>query len=338
MRVIYPFLIFAGISLLVLPVAVPVIKTSAEFSIFNTGWNGCSSFAKALAERGELIPIIYPYTSVKLGNLNGVLLIVGPDVGFSEHEAEEVRKFLMRGGTVFIADDFGTSNELLEMLGVNVRFSKQPLRDLFYSKNEKFPVVVRIHDPYLGRGVERIVLNIPAAIVHGSGEAFTSKVSVVGNTVKSFPVLAEIQYGNGRLVLLSDPGVLINDMYGENGKFVENLIEYLGTKFYYDEAHHSDFNPYSTGTVYIHRELDRNSAFLVFLSVAALALLVESGAVGKISGKIIKLLPKIEENLLESLPPDVDVEVVMKMLEEIRTGSRLGGEYGRKGVYGAVKK
>ena len=71
MRILYAFLIFIGILLLVLPLAVPVIKTSAEFSMFNTKWNGCSKFAKLLAERGKVVPIMYPYNSVGLSKLNG---------------------------------------------------------------------------------------------------------------------------------------------------------------------------------------------------------------------------------------------------------------------------
>lgn len=334
MRVIYPFLIFAGITLLILPVAVPVIKTSAEFSMFNTRWDGCSGFAKILAGNGKIIPILYPYNSAGLGEMNGVLVIVGPDVDFSQHEVEEVRKFLENGGVVFIADDFGTSNSLLEMLGVSVRFSKQPLRDLFYSKSGDFPVVVRILDPVLGRGVERIVLNRPVAILGSDGEILTSKVSVMGKNMRSFPVLAEIQYGKGRIVLLSDPSVLINDMYDVNQQFMKNLAEYLGTRYYFDEAHHSDFNPYYMGTVYLHRELDRASAFIVFLVVAFIAVVVESGVVRVIIGKLIKLLPERKESLLDDLPPDVDVDVVKKMLEEIRTGSKLGDEYGWKRIYG----
>ena len=306
--------------------------------MFNTRWNGCSEFAKLLAERGKVAPIMYPYNSVELSKLDGVLIVVGPDVDFSSLEAEEVKGFLKNGGILFIADDFGTANSLLEKLGVKARFSTQPLKDVFYSKRAEFPVVVRIEDPELATGVEKITLNVPSAIMGGKGEIFSSKVSVVGRSMKSYPIMTELKYGNGRIIMLSDPSILINDMFEENRPFIENLVRYLGAStYYFDEAHHSDFDPYSVTTVYIHRELDREKAFQVFVAVAALAVFIESGFAGRIARAITKILPKREENILEGLPDWVDIKVLERIVDEIRTGSKLGGRYGRKGVYGKAE-
>lgn len=339
MRILYAFLIFIGIVLLVLPLAVPVIKTSAEFSMFNTKWNGCSEFAKLLAERGKVVPIMYPYNSVELSKLDGVLIVVGPDVDFSSLEAKEVKGFLENGGTLFIADDFGTANSLLEKLGVKAKFSTQPLKDIFYSKRAEFPIVVRIEDPELAVGVEKIILNVPSAIIGSGGEIFSSKVSVVGKSMRSYPIMAELKYGKGRIIMLSDPSILINDMFKENKQFIENLVRYLGSNtFYFDEVHHSDFNPYSVTTVYIHRELDREKAFQVFVAVTALAIFIESGIAGKIAQTITKILPKREENIFEGLPDWVDIKILEKIVNEIKTGSKLGDRYGRKRVYGKAEE
>ncbi|MBE8539391.1 DUF4350 domain-containing protein [Geoglobus acetivorans] len=339
MRIIYPLLVFIGLTLLILPVAVPIIKTSAEFSMFSPRWDGCTEFARLVAENGRVVPLMYPYNSVRLGELDGVLMIIGPDVEFSALEASEVRAFLDNGGTLFIADDFGTANGLLSMLGVKARFSKQPLKDLFYSKRSEFPVVVRINDPSLAEGVERITLNIPSAITGSEGVILTSKVSAVGKAHKSYPIMTELKYGNGRIILLSDPDILTNDMFGENRKFIENLVRYLGTgTFYFDEAHHSDFNPYSLTTVYIHRELDRARAFQVFLAVAALAVVVESGVISRIINVMMGLFPRREENILDDLPEWVDADLLERMINEIKTGSKLGDTYGREGVYGKAER
>ena len=332
MRVaLYGFLGFAGILLLILPIAVPVIKTSAEFSMFNTRWDGCSDFAKDLAERGEIVPLLYPYTSVKLGNLKGVLIVIGPDVDFSPLEAKEVKRFLESGGTLFIADDFGTGNSLLEKLGVKARFSEKPLKDIFYSKRAEFPVVVRIYDPKLAFGVKKITLNIPSAITGPKGVIASSMVSMVGKSMKSYPIMSEIKYGKGRIVMLSDPSVLINDMFGENRQFIDNLIGYFGANtFYFDEAHHSDFNPYSVITVYIHRTLNREKAFQLFVAVAILSIVVESGIPGRMIKYGVRWLPKKEENLFEGLPDWVDIKVLKRLINEIKTGSKIGDEYGNR--------
>ena len=328
MRVAYGFLIFTGIAFLALSTTVPVIKSSAEFSMLNPDWNGCSEFAKMLNGRGKIIPLIYPFNSAGVGGLHGTVLIIGPDVGYSAIEVDELKAFLENGGTVLISDDFGTGNDLLEKLGLKARFSKIPVKDIFYSKRMEFPVVVRIEDPELAIGVERLVLNIPSAIMGLEGEAFSSRVSVVGRSMKSYPVLAEVSYGRGKIILLSDPGVLINDMQDENRRFVENLVQTLPPPYYYDEAHHSDFNPYSLATVYIHRELDRGKAFQVFLVVFLMALLVETG----MAGRMMRSLPRKKRNLfeeLEDIPEWVDRKILERMLKEMETGSRLGERYGR---------
>jgi len=329
MRVAYGFLIFTGIAFLALSTTVPVIKSSAEFSMLNPDWNGCSEFARMLSERGKIVPMIYPFNSAGVGRLHGTVLIIGPDVGYSTMEVDELRTFLENGGTLLLADDFGTGNDLLEKLGMKARFSKIPVKDIFYSKRMEFPVVVRIEDPELAIGVERLVLNIPSAIMGLEGEAFSSRVSVVGRSMKSYPVLAEVGYGRGRIVLLSDPGILINDMQDENRRFVENLVQSLPPPYYYDEAHHSDFNPYSLATVYIHRELDRGKAFQVFMVVFVIALLAETGVVRRVVGRFPW---HKKRNLFEELgdiPEWVDRKILERMLKEMETGSKLGERYGR---------
>lgn len=334
--VLYGFLVFLGVILFIFPLAIPIVKTSAEFSMFNTRWDGCSKFARLLSERGEIVPVIYPYNSVNLSKLEGVLIVVGPDVEFSQLEAEEVKKFLEKGGTLFIADDFGTANGLLKKLGLKAKFSTKPLIDLFYSKRIEFPVVVRIEDPELAIDVKNVTLNVPSAIVGIEGEIFSSKVSLVGESMGSYPIMAEVRYGKGRIIMISDPSLLINDMFERNKKFIENLVRYLGNRFYFDEAHHSDFNPYSITTVYIHRELDEEKALLIFIAVTSLAIFIESGVASKIARTFT--ISRKKEDIFDDLPDWIDREKLKKMIDEIKKGSKIGDMYGRKGVYRKSKK
>ena len=447
MRYVYFFLVFTGIFLLIAPIAVPVIKTSADFSMFNTDRGGCSEFAKVLADRGKLVPILYPYNSIDLKE-ESVLIVVGPNMSFSSLEIEEVSKFLDKGGTLFLADDFGTANELIEglevigetysfswandpgndserfrrfllhdlgidwvenaeihkYLGGNVTvfvcdenyaviwfddkkkdmtlriddgrtyhlkkgarklnqyitFCNRPLDDIFYCKRADFPVVTRIEDPELSYGVEKLVLNIPSVITGLKGEVFSSKVSVVEGNWKSYPIMAETKYGAGRIILLSDPDIVINDMMTENRDFIENLVTYLGSdSFYFDDAHHRDFNPYSAATIYIQRELDPGKAFSVFAFVAALLVFIETGilriiarSIGRflvfrmyypllyiLSGHIPRLskviqntLARREKDMFGDLPEGVDIKILKRIIKEIRTGSKYdAGHEQRKG-------
>ena len=343
MRQIYAFLVFAGIFLLILPISVPTIKTSADFSMFNTDWDGCSEFAKVLVDRGRLAPVLYPYNTIDFKE-EGVLIVVGPDMGFSSLEIEKVRDFVEKGGTLFIADDFGRANNLLTGLGVRGRFSDKRLGDIFYSRRADFPVVARIEDPQLAYDVEGLVLNVPSVItgLEGGEEAeegvFSSKVSVVGEggNRKSYPIMAETKYGAGRVILLSDPDILINDMNAENGKFIDNLAGYLSPGsgsgvFYFDDGHHSEFNPYSISTIYIHRELDRGKAFHIFAFVVALMIFIESGIALTVIHGIGRLIParKGDLDIFEGLPERIDKRILKRIVKEIKTGSKF--EYGDEG-------
>ena len=340
MRWIYAFLVFFCIFLLILPISIPFIKTSTDFSMFNTNWNGCSKFAISLVNVGRLVPVLYPSNSINFEE-EGVLVIIGPDVRFSSSEIKNVIDFLENGGTLFLADDTGTSNDLLKGLGVNGRFSYMPLEDIFYSKTANFPVVVRIDDLILSHEIEKLVLNVPSAITGLEGEAFSSKVSIVGGNRRSYPVIAETRYGEGRIILLSDPDILINDMAAENEKFVSNLVKYLDSDlFYFDDAHHSDFNPYSMTTVYIHKELDTEKAFQVFALIAALIIFIESGVAMIIVQSVLRLLPdRKREDIFEGLPEEVDFDTAKRIVDEIRTGSKISDIHERRGkrVYRGAK-
>jgi len=314
----YMILAALGISMLLFPIAVPVFKSSSDLSIFNTNWNGLSEFAKLAAEKREIRPVIHPYSIARIGDLSGVLLIFAPDIEFSQAEAEEVKRFLERGNTVFIADDFGKANSLLEKLGIRAKFSDREVKDIFYSKNENFPTIIKM-SPELFRNVSALKLNVPSAIIAAEGEVLTSKAAYIGK-MGEFAIMAEINYSKGRIVLFSDPSAFINEMIKENREFCMNLIDYLGSgTFYFDEAHRSDFNPYATGTVYIHRDLDRNLAFQIVLSVAILAIFIESGLLKKLRIR----LPGKREDIFENLPEWVDRKKLETMIEQMKAGSKL---------------
>lgn len=338
-RAVYIILMAFGIFLLVMPLTVPVFQTSADFSVFNTGWNGASKFGRLLYEETDVIPIITPYNSFGLGEKEGVLLILGPDLGYSSLEVDEIKEFLENGGTLVLIDDFGTGNDILKGLNLSARFLSRPPVDIFYSKNYHFPELVRILDPRLSVGVDRLVLNVPSAIVGANGSIYTSKVAVLGNDQRQLPIMSELNYGNGRIILFADPSVFINDMFEENEPFIRNFVEYIKADVVYiDEAHHSGFNPYSIGTVVIRRSLDRMKAFYVIFGVTVLAMLIESGLAIEVARKVVdSLLSKVfkeEEKSLDAVIEELkregyDEDVLMRIIREITTGKKLGGRNGR---------
>ena len=194
---------------------------------------------------------------------------------------------------------------------------------------------MRILDPKLGVGVERLILNVPSAIVGANGSIYTSKVTVLGKEQRQLPIMSEISYGRGKIILFADPSVFINDMFNENEPFIKNFVNYLNADvIYVDEAHHSNFNPYSIGTVVIRRSLDRTKAFYVILGVSVLAILVESGLalegimwfVNFLLSKFFKEDEKSLDDVVEELKKEgYDEKVLMRIIGEVKTGEKLGG-------------
>jgi hypothetical protein len=206
----------------------------------NPFWNGLSEFyveVKPLRMGGlsGLQNIMFPG--------NTTLFIIGPSTDFSQEEAAWIRGYLHRGGTLVLADDFGTSNQLLEGLGVEARFSGGLLKDpLFRDKSALLPITLQTgYD-----GVENIVFNYATVLTDIDGaevKAWSSPFSVVEAVggepqpeAGSLPLVAELSVGEGKLVMVSDSSPFINSMIqkGDNRLLLRAL---LTGEAVIDEAH-----------------------------------------------------------------------------------------------------
>ncbi|MHA2101030.1 MAG: hypothetical protein ACW99A_20335, partial [Candidatus Kariarchaeaceae archaeon] len=107
--------------------AIPNSESNQTFSIYNTGYDGFSIIREDLESR--LVGQANKYDAVNIiSNLNvlnrfngsgsggppGVLFIAGPAANFDLTETISVILYLLRGGSVIIADDFGTGNQILD--------------------------------------------------------------------------------------------------------------------------------------------------------------------------------------------------------------------------------
>lgn len=108
----------------ILLAAIPGAQTSETYSIFNTGPNGLSVVNRELLSTpSDTGGVRYNTTSI-ISNLNvlnrfngsGVLVVVGPAANYDSTEFISLLLFLLRGGSLIIADDFGTGNQILEPL------------------------------------------------------------------------------------------------------------------------------------------------------------------------------------------------------------------------------
>ncbi len=172
-----------------------------DFSIYNTNWNGTSDFRILAEDLGHETNAIQTSMSV-LYRFNGsaVLVILGPVRDFSFDAVLTIFDHLKAGGSVLIADDFGTGNSSFYWLnqllntwapttfpeGVEgfLSFTGGVLLDLdSYTLSPKLPVIKdfrpTVDGGALTQGVDELHLNwastlSPRCMLGYSGIAFTT--------------------------------------------------------------------------------------------------------------------------------------------------------------------
>ncbi|WP_010479316.1 DUF4350 domain-containing protein [Thermococcus zilligii] len=306
----YALLVTGVFILFTMPLTVPYFKSSAQYSMFNPNWNGISKFAELLYREGkEPVPLLGPLDSYELSG--GTLMIVGPDLDYTAGEIEAIKRFVEDGNTLFIADDFGTANEVLRGLNVPMGISEYPLRDFFYEIDDRFLITVKITDPVLGRDVDKVITNDPSAIiVTREGKVYTSGTAMINFHKRAYPILALMRYGKGRIIVLADPDILSNNLFDQNYPFLRNLVDYIPGPVYIDEGHHSDFNLYTQGTITIQRVLPKEGAQKILFLLGSLVVIYEFGVLRHLRKPLGVIVKKIigGENSLE--------EIALKLAEE----------------------
>ena len=199
--------------------------TNMEFSRYNSGWNGTSSFSSDL-DRHRSIDIYEPQKLT--GNpRNSTLLIIAPERHPTPQELAAYRAYLDEGNTIFLADDFGTGNEILAGIDSRVTILPGNLSSLDRRYASPYSVVA-------SRSIENssiplpasVALNRPAALDRGTPLMMSSVMSWIdangdrklnrAEDMGTFPVLVSEQRGHGTIIVLSDPSIFINSMYTQS--------------------------------------------------------------------------------------------------------------------------
>ena len=225
-----------GITLLI-AVGVQSVST-ADFSPYNFGYNGYSTIQEEIKNNHEVRVVAQGELAREISEVQptkSVLFIISPET-YATDEANVVRDFLLSGGRVVVADDFGGANTLLSMLDVPVAFSKEPVFDsIQYWRNVSLPMV--------RWGGGWIYTNYPTSLIDvmgagGYNVAITTSPFTFADTNGDFRpnagesipwamLMVNVSYGNGTLVLLGDPSVFINAMLNRNSKKMDSMNSQL---------------------------------------------------------------------------------------------------------------
>lgn len=217
-----------------------------DFSRYNVQWNGTSQFFEKIDATD-----VTDFSTLNSSS-NATLLIIAPIRDYSLQEAEAVRTFLLRGNVVILADDFGTGNTLLQSMGSGITLLQNNLSSVDTGYNESTAVLAYPYQSHtLLKGVSTLCLDRPSAILSGNPlmtTSFLSWIDTNGNhhvdrdeMLGRYTIMANETYGEGELIVVSDPSIFINGMVGgrnrwNNQRFIDNIIG-IGSPILIDTRH-----------------------------------------------------------------------------------------------------
>jgi hypothetical protein len=277
-RVLVRFIALAGIFTILIATAFAYyLPIQESYHPLNTGWNGCSEIFQMYGNTTLLSSYDGAFPSGSL------LAIIGPNLDFTTHDASMIHTFLDAGGTVLLADNFGTGNLLLEALGVNVRISGKQLADLyFYTRNSVFPIAYDFSPSPLTANLTAIVFNRPSYLLAANSSvtilASSSPFSfidlgqgrpVANESVASYPIIAKSAVGKGSLIVIADPNVFTNEMVGlfDNTLLFRNLMK--GHNHLIIDVAHLRNAPLTSYRIQLKQEFDITRDFLFFSQTGA---------------------------------------------------------------------
>jgi hypothetical protein len=113
-------LVFFAIAPVILS-AIPGAESNQTYSVYNTSYDGYSVVRQDLesiqvgnADKYGVTNLISNLNALNRFNGSGVLVIAGPAANFDTTETIALILYLLRGGSVIIADDFGSGNDILD--------------------------------------------------------------------------------------------------------------------------------------------------------------------------------------------------------------------------------
>ena len=208
-----------------------------DFMASNSMWNGIRNFSSESGTKN-----IESLEELPRAPQRTVLLLI-PYVQFSDEELSDVKRFASDGGTLLLMDDYGYGNDILAYLGLPVRFDGRPLLDpLFSFKNPRMPRITDFKPEIKNSGINSVTLNHATVLTDveesqllawSSADSFLDSNRDESRSLDEpngpFPIAARLPFGQGRVVIVSDPSVMINSMVGrdDNYRFMQYLLALL---------------------------------------------------------------------------------------------------------------
>ncbi|MHA1972394.1 MAG: hypothetical protein ACTSW1_05365 [Candidatus Hodarchaeales archaeon] len=168
-------------------------NNTTDFSIYNTGWNGTNEFMKKFQNhpnKGRISTIVGSanilnrLNASEMNDSQGSLIILGPAVHYDFSESLAILMYAINGGRVLIADDFGTSNDILGVLNIFLGMMAQiDLGELGFDMGgmNLFGMNSSTSDISASNGSTNVSFNFPIAGVAINGSLLADQGSYLEN-------------------------------------------------------------------------------------------------------------------------------------------------------------
>ena len=217
-----PWVVGGTLLLLVAIAAVAVGAARAEGADYgpsNHSWNGLSDLVAVAREAGTEVRT-GPRIDLAAVKPSDGLLLVYPR---NPPPRADLTAFMLDGGRLAVADDYGASDSLLDSFKIERRAPDAVREERRLRGNRNVLVTRPTVSHVLVEGVNAVVVNHAQTLRHAQLDAILALDEQGGAVVLGGAV------GKGRLVALGDPSALINNMleFRGNRAFARNLVRYL---------------------------------------------------------------------------------------------------------------
>lgn len=212
----------AKLAAFVVILLVGVRADAAPFDLAGSDWEGCAELVRlARTELGPLRVVATGQIDFHELKPDDGLLLLYPEKNL---DVDELSKFMRAGGRVVMLDDFGRGDSLLRHFGMErVASPRRPAE--FLRRNPQLALAEPASAHPVVSEVSRVVTNHPTGLSHPD---LSPVLKIRGNGEADVVVAVAGAVGQGRLLAVGDPSIVMNSMlrYGGNKSFARGLVRY----------------------------------------------------------------------------------------------------------------
>lgn len=235
-------LLVALLGAIIIVLVVSASSSAAAFSVFNPSWDGASGVQSTATQAGvETRVALSPDVYNDVDPPSTVAVVIGPTTTYTPSELAQIQTFVDQGGTLVVADDFGSGNHLLRGVGAESRLNGRLLRDpRNHGVTTAMPIASIVANDTSFSAANSVILNHGTVVETETGTVLAQSSSFSyldrdrdgeideNESLESYPVVVRETHGNGRIIVVSDGSVFINAMLeqadADNDAFTRALI------------------------------------------------------------------------------------------------------------------